>query len=208
MKSNKDSSIRVRIDRDVEAKLKQLCEWDNTTPSAVVRKLVDVYVARHSLSDVVLDVLFEITTLPESNPHSWYMFEIEAELKGELEGESLESIELPFLLPEFFEGEREPFRVDSAYYHRMSFPNCIGKRDRFLGAKVVNRKWKGAIYVYRDELLDTPDVYETQVQDALKENIILGVSQYVKLKMSAALESDIVDEVFNLTPGNERDEQT
>lgn len=204
MKSIKDSSIRVRIDRDIETKLKQLCEVDGTTPSAVLRKLLDTYVAHHPLRDFILDVIFKLTNLPNTNPHAWYVFEIEVELQGKLEGHDLSKLEIPFLLPEFFDDDGEPFRVDSVYNHRMSFPNCTGKNARFIGAKVVERKWKGAIYVYRDSLLNTPEVYENLVKEALKKQILLGVGQHVKQQVYMAMEKNVIDMLFDTGMSNER----
>ncbi|QWZ84822.1 hypothetical protein [Aeromonas sp. FDAARGOS 1404] len=196
MKCNKDASIRVRIDSDVEAKLKTLCEFDNTNPSVVIRRLVDAYVNLHPQRNSMLNITFKITKLPEENPHSWYMFIIEATLQSNIVGYDLDSVEIPFLLPEFFDDMREPFRVDSVYYHRMSFPNCIGEKGRFIGAKMVGCKWKGAIYVYKDSLLETPEVYEDMVKDALDNKIKFGVSQYIRHQCYTDLEINVAEEIF------------
>jgi len=184
MKNNKDASIRVRIDSDVEARLKKLCELDGVNPSSLIRRLVDLYIFSHPETKAKIDVLIEIKNLPKENVHAWYVFLIDAELQTENVDYDLVSNEIPFLLPEFFEGEREPFRVDSFYYHRMSLPNCIGRKGRFIGAKIEGGKWKGAIYVYKDELLNTPWVYEEMVKEALIEKIKDGVTQYIRNQVS------------------------
>jgi predicted DNA-binding protein len=190
MTSKKDSTIRVRIGSDTESKLKALCELENDTPSAVVRRLIEGYVEKHPMTNTFLDVNFKVSNYPKSNPDSWYIFNLEAELAG---GDSLlDEEELIFLLPEFYDDRGEPYRVDSAYYHRKSFPNCIGQKGRFIGAKLTNRKWKGAIFVYRDKLLDQPDSYEIDIMERMKEQIILGVSHFIaEMKLEACKESVI-----------------
>ncbi|MDP8051520.1 hypothetical protein QJU23_03645 [Pasteurella atlantica] len=181
MKNKKDSTIRVRISSDTEKKLKDLCKLENDTPSAVVRKLIEEYVEKHPMTNMNLEVKLNISKLPESNPHRWYVFNLEAELVG---GYSyLDNEEVTFLLPEFYDNSREPYRVDSVYYHRESFPKCIGKRGRFIGAKLINRKWKGAIYVYHDKLLEQPDRYEVDIKERMKEQIILGVYYFIATKI-------------------------
>ncbi len=195
MASKKDSTIRVRIGSDTENKFKTLCELENDTPSAVVRKLIEEYVERHPMTNTLLDVRFKVSNYPESHPDSWYIFNLEAELLG---GDSyLDNEELIFLLPEFYDDHGEPYRVDSAYYHRKSFPNCIGKRGRFIGAMLTARKWKGAIFVYRDTLLGQPDSYEFDIKERMKEQIILGVSSFIaKMKLEACKDS-VIDNLMS-----------
>ena len=196
MKNKKDSTIRVRIGSDTENKLKDLCEIENVTPSAVVRKLIEGYVERHPMANTHLDVNFKISNYPESNPDSWYIFNLEAELVG---GDPyLDNEELTFLLPEFYDDCGEPYRVDSAHYHRKSFPNCIGQKGRFIGAKLTNRKWKGAIFVYRDKLLVQPDSYENDIKEHMREQIVLGVSHFIaEMKLGGFKESVIENLISN-----------
>ncbi len=150
---------------------------ENITPSAIVRKLIEGYVEKHPMSNTFLDVNFTISNYPKNNPDSWYAFNLEAELVG---GDPyLDNQELTFLLPEFYDDCGEPYRVDSAYYHRKSFPNCIGQRGRFIGAKLTERKWKGAIFVYRDKLLEQSDSYENDIKEHMRKQIVLGVSQFI-----------------------------
>lgn len=198
MTSKKDSTIRVRIGSDTENKLKALCELENDTPSAVVRKLIEGYVEKHPMTNTLLDVKFNVSNYPESHPDSWYIFNLEAELVG---GEQyLDNKELIFLLPEFYDDRGEPYRVDSAYYHRKSFPNCIGKRGRFIGAKLINRKWKGAIFVYRDKLLEQPDSYEVDIKERMKEQIILGVSHFIAEMELEACKESVIDDLISKDP--------
>lgn len=195
MTSKKDSTIRVRIGSDTENKLKALCELENDTPSAVVRKLIEGYVEKHPMMNTLLDVKFNVSNYPESDPDSWYIFNFEAELIG---GEQyLDNEEVIFLLPEFYDDHGEPYRVDSAYYHRKSFPNCIGKRGRFIGAKLKNRKWKGAIFVYRDKLLEQPDSYEVDIKERMKEQIILGVAHFIEEMNLAACKDSSIDNLIS-----------
>lgn len=204
MKNNKSSSIRVRIDSQTEHELKQLCDLEGTTPSTVIRKLIDDYVNNHPERSSKVDFLFTIKKLPEENPHSWYMFELEVKLQGELNGHDLSKLKVPFLLPEFFEGDKEPFRVDSHHKHVRLLPNCTGKKGRFLGAKVVERIWKGAIYVYEDSLLATPDIYENMVKDAMRKQILLGLSQ--NIKQIEQIEMNVVEASVNASRSNTRGE--
>lgn len=190
MASKKDSTIRVRVGSETESKLKILSELTNDTPSSIVRQLIEDFVEKHPLANTGLDVSFEISKYPESHPDNWYIFNITAELLG---GDSyLEHEELTFLLPEFYDNYGEPYRIDSVHYHRKSFPNCIGQTGRFIGAKLIQRKWKGAIFVYRDKLLESPDIYEVEIKKHLRNKIISGASQFILEKSSSF--KDSVDE--------------
>jgi hypothetical protein len=197
MSTKKDASIRVRVDSDIEHKLKYLCELEGSKPSAVIRELVESYVHHHPMSESVFDVSFEIWSFPDENPHSWYMFNLSAELIGGLPENK--DHEIPFILPEFFdENNCEPFRVDSVSFHRTSFPNCIGEKGRFLGAKLTDRQWKGAIYVYKDSLLGSPEEYERAIKDKMKKNILAGLAQYLKLYSIDSLHLKALEQVINL----------
>lgn len=204
MKSNKDASIRVRIDSDVEARLKNLCELDGVNPSVLIRRLVNSYFFSHPETKIKIEVSFKIKNLPKENIHAWYVFLIDAELQTENIDHDLVSKEIPFLLPEFFEGEQEPFRVDSFYYHRMYLPNCSGKKGRFIGAKIEGGKWKGAIYVYKDALLDTPEVYEEKVKEALIEKIKDGVIKYIRNQVSIDFSEELSKEMLASKNDHER----
>ncbi|VXA81166.1 MULTISPECIES: ribbon-helix-helix protein, CopG family [Aeromonas] len=204
MKSNKDASIRVRIDSDVEARLKKLCELDGVNSSVLIRRLVNSYFFSHPETETKIEVSFQIKNLPKENIHAWYVFLIDAELQTENIEHDLVSKEIPFLLPEFFEGEQEPFRVDSFYYHRMSLPNCSGKNGRFIGAKIEDGKWKGAIYVYKNALLDTPEVYEGKVKEALTEKIKDGVIQYIRNQVSIDFLEELNKEMLESKNDHER----
>ncbi|HFK2923278.1 TPA: ribbon-helix-helix domain-containing protein [Aeromonas hydrophila] len=205
MKSNKDASIRVRIDSDVEASLKRLCEFEGVNSSVLIRRLIDAYVALHPETKVKVDVSFQIKNLPEDNIHAWYVFLVDADLKTENLGYDLTSIEIPFLLPEFFDEDgREPFRVDSFYYHRMYVPNSTGRKGRFIGAKIMEGKWKGAIYVYKNSLLDTPDAYESEVKRGLSERIKFGVIEYIRSQLSSDFSCLLNEKVFESKNEGER----
>ncbi|OLQ73151.1 hypothetical protein BIT28_25335 [Photobacterium proteolyticum] len=191
----KENIVRVRIDDVLDNKLKSLCTMDGESPSSVVRKLIRLYVDNHPMTDKLWDVSFEVTNLPETNEHAWYSYILRVELNGDLS--LLESDELTFLLPEFFEDNGyEPYRVDSAYYHRKAFPNCTGKKGRFLGAKLTKGKWKGAIFIYRDSLLDTPDICFEEIKKNMKANILSGLSKHLISITQGKLDDSILGDIL------------
>lgn len=92
---------------------------------------------------------------------------------------------LSFNLPEFVEGNHEPYRVDSFYYCRTVFPGAYNNKGRLVGAKfnLVEDssclKWQGAIFLYKDIYQRDPEVAFNEIKQALEENIRNSIDTYI-----------------------------
>ena len=192
MQKIKDSTIRVRISKEIEEIFKELCEYEEKKPSEVLRALIESYISKHPITTKKIDVEFTIEQYPVTNPHSYYCYNITAMLKGNLE--KIDGNEIIFILPEFVTDGREPYRVDSFYYHRKPISGYYSKNGRVLSVNFIDGTWKGVIFIYDDSMLENPEVFcFAQIKNALKKNILKAVSELHFLPSSYPLE-DISNE--------------
>ncbi len=177
----KDSTIRIRISKELESKFKEICEYEGVTQSTVLRELITSHINTHPITTQNIDVQFNIEQYPETNPHSYYCYNITVTLTGNLEDINDEII---FILPEFIFKGVEPYRIDSHHYHRKPLPGYYGVNGRVLSSKFVDGIWKGVIFIYDDSLLSNPDNNcFPDIKKILKKNILSAVSGLCTLSM-------------------------
>jgi hypothetical protein len=85
--------------------------------------------------------------------------------------------EMVFVLPEFFDGNNEPYRVDNAYFQRIVVNNkhVESKKTRtrnVLSFRLIEGKWSGSLFDYSGAGSDA--IVQTVV-DAMKEHIIATI---------------------------------
>lgn len=181
----KDSTIRIRISKELESKFKEICDYEGVTQSGVLRELIMSYINAHPITTHDIGVQFNIEQYPETNPHSYYCYNITAILTGNLENIYDEVI---FILPEFIFNGTEPYRIDSHYYHRKPLPGYYGMDRRILSAKFIDGLWKGVIFIYDDSLLSNPEIScFPDIEKMLKKNILSAISGLCSLPVADAL---------------------
>jgi hypothetical protein len=181
----KDSTIRIRISKELESKFKEICEYEGVTQSGVLRELIMSYINTHPITTQDIDVQFNIEQYPETNPHSYYCYNVAAILTGNLENIHDEII---FILPKFIFNGKEPYRIDSHHYHRKPLPGHYGMDGRVLSAKFIDGLWRGAIFIYDDSLLSNPEIScFPDIKKMLKTNILSAVSGLCTLPVVDAL---------------------
>jgi hypothetical protein len=82
--------------------------------------------------------------------------------------------EMVFVLPEFFDGNNEPYRVDNAYFQRIVVNNkhVDSKKTRarnVLSFRLIEGKWSGSLFDYSGA---GSGVIVQKVIDAMKEHIV------------------------------------
>lgn len=178
MQISKDSLLKFRLNEDSAKKFIAICEAEETSASAVLRRFVADYVIQHSSTKLGLSV--EVT-LGAPYGHGYYEqseYAISAKLMGD---ESLlEDREIPFLLPDFTRDGKELFRVDSFAHHRIYFPNCRNANGRLLGAKLIKNEWQGAIFLYEPHTFGNPKSHFEEIKTALERNIFNAATQYIQ----------------------------
>lgn len=201
MIKTKDSTIRVRISKEVERNFKEICEYEGEKTSKVLRNLIEGYISKHPVTTKKIDVQFEIEQYPETNPHAYYCYNITATLKGDLA--KIIDNEIIFILPEFIINGSEPYRVDSFYYHRKPLPGYYGRDGRVLSVNFIDGTWKGAIFIYDDNMLEKPEVLcFKKIKKELKKNILKAVTELHLLPSSYSLEGEETD--YLLPPNNDK----
>jgi hypothetical protein len=195
MPTPKVAAIRARFDYDRFQVFKRLCAIDGTTASDKIRELVDTYIDNHSMVKNRVEIDFEMQKLPKQNKHAFYSYIIEARILDEDNALDLEA-DIPFMLPEFINDGVEPYRVDSHYQYRIALPNDKSATGRYLGSRFINGEWKGAFFIYDDELLGAPNACFTDIKHSLELNILGSISNLLRRDDQSSANTKIFDEIF------------
>jgi len=195
MSTPKVAAIRARFDYDRFQVFKRLCAIDGTIPSDKIRELVDTYIDNHPMVEHRVQIEFEMQKLPKQNKHAYYSYIIQARI---LDEESVLDLKagIPFMLPEFVNDGVEPYRVDSHHQYRIALPNDKSATGRYLGSRFIDGEWKGAFFIYDDELLGSPKACFADIKHSLELSILASISNLLRRDDPASANTKIIDEIF------------
>jgi hypothetical protein len=174
----KDTTLRTRVDTSLALTFETLCSSDEKSSSQVLRTLIEEFVFNHPLSNKKVDIDVTVGKPYGRGAADGVEYEVTARLTGEVD--CFQEVDVNFLLPEFRSENIETFRIDSFNTHRTHFPGCRNSADRLLGAKLIHCEWKGAIFLYKSSIIADPLPAFDEAKDALKNQILKGVSTVLK----------------------------
>ena len=178
MKENKQAMVKARVDSATYDAYLAICAADGTTPSEQIRNFVLREVRRHALTTHAFRLEIELGKPYGRGAASKDEYYVRAVLSAR-SPDLIPSL-IPFLLPEFHQDSAEPFRVDSFYTHRLTMPGSRSSMGRFIGAKIVDGIWEGALFLYRYEDCGNPETVFPEVKEALRHTILRGLGSVLE----------------------------
>jgi len=170
-----NSTLSVRLSTDVMESYRNLIEGAGLTTSQHTRSLIEnvlISIGKLRLEDMKID--FKYSWLDsDKRIYPEYCGVVVVNVTPP-SGMTLEDLSrLVFIIPEFFNENRELFRIDSHYYHRVTadahFIESSKTRRCVLSFRMIKGKWHAGFYNY--SFLDRTPEFVSMMEEKVKTMI-------------------------------------
>lgn len=184
LESKSKRGISVRLDQGTLATYEKLVVSAGLNLSESIRSLVVAVADAHKaldLTGLVVKCSFSPKIVQEIDNFPEHIGGLLVEVTPPA-GISIERLnELVFIIPEFWRKFSEPFRIDSAHFHRVADNKKYVGSDRtkrnVLSFRLIDGKWRAGVFAYASELNQAEVVEE--IRQALVDHITATVSCYL-----------------------------